>query len=649
MNTKLLFVSSLLGGALVARSQSAPFPQPPNYQVVERGPHWRTWQCTQLITNLAGNVLSRRHSYQEIQAGLYRLTGSNQWVECSEQIAATATGAQVTNCQFGLEFLGDAAAPGGVVDLTLPNVGAHLAFSVIGLSYLDRNTGSNVLFVLTTNSQGQILPTGNEALYPRALGSSDILYRVSKAGLEQFILLHEQLPDPGLWGISSPILEVWTELVNSPVPEITPVQLPEGQDSWLDFGQMVMTRGFAFALGDETNKVAVLKQWLHSEDNRTVLVEQIQLDAILPQLQTLPPFSGGSASLRPAPGSALYRLASHRQFPPRKLANLAPRSLGVAAAPPASKAVAIDFSIITSQTNLLLKGDSTYFITNGIILAGSNTFEPGCVLKFSSNASIAFSPTAQINWQGQPARPILMTAKDDNSCGDLITGSTGTPTNFYASPALNLTGLSSVTLTNFRIAFANQAIVASCLPLTVSLYDGQIVNCGSGIYIPGQGTLNLRNMLFASFQTALSLSYCGASAQNVTFSALPGGPPNYTPSFLLVAAGGPTNSMSVNATNCIFANFSSFSPNNPAAVSGGDNGFYNNGGATFGAPALTVSSSPFQVAGAGYFYLNDAWRNAGCTNLDARLLSDLRQRTTYAPLICSNVTLSAEIFKGETI
>ncbi|SPE59618.1 hypothetical protein SBV1_3380002 [Verrucomicrobia bacterium] len=83
---------------------------------------------------------------------------------------------------------------------------------------------------------------------------------------------------------------------------------------------MQMVRGYAFAIGSETNKIPVRKQWIVTQDLRTVLVERVRLLDLVPLLQTLPPFSGDSASLRPAPGSPLYQVASHRLLPPRKLA-----------------------------------------------------------------------------------------------------------------------------------------------------------------------------------------------------------------------------------------------------------------------------------------------------------------------------------------
>ena len=50
------------------------------------------------------------------------------------------------------------------------------------------------------------------------------------------------------------------------------------------------------------------------------------------------------------------------------------------------------------------------------------------------------------------------------------------------------------------------------------------------------------------------------------------------------------------------------------------------------------SSATFQTVGTGSTYLmpNSQYRNAGTTNIHAKLLADLKQRTTYPPIVLSN-------------
>src|SRR5208283_5374852 len=117
---------------------------------------------------------------------------------------------------------------------------------------------------------------------------ADVQYTCAISGLEQFIVLREQLPSPALWGLNpaTTLLEAWTEFYNPPIPVITPVQLANGPDQFLTFGPMSMGKGEAFAIGSETNKVQVTKQWIVSS-GRTVLVEQVPLPLLEPLLEDL--------------------------------------------------------------------------------------------------------------------------------------------------------------------------------------------------------------------------------------------------------------------------------------------------------------------------------------------------------------------------
>jgi hypothetical protein len=63
---------------------------------------------------------------------------------------------------------------------------------------------------------------------------------------------------------------------------------------------------------------------------------------------------------------------------------------------------------------------------------------------------------------------------------------------------------------------------------------------------------------------------------------------------------------------------------------------------TNGAAYLTNDNGVFQTAGAGNYYLatNSPYRNAGTTNINSSVLADLKKRTTYPPVILSNITVS---------
>ncbi|HEV2211344.1 MAG TPA: family 78 glycoside hydrolase catalytic domain [Verrucomicrobiae bacterium] len=651
MNPKFSALIAFLSFTFWSSAQPASGTASSPYSIVERGPHHRLWQRVTWVTNaFDGSARARTNSYVEMATGLEH-TVNGQWVDSSDQIQLTSTGAEATNSQHQVQFRGNINSAGAITTLTADGKG--LSSSVLGLAYADLSSGKSILISEIKDSTGQLLPSGNQVLYTNVCTDilADLLYQNSVASLEQILVIRSQLPDPAQWGLNSAmcVLQLITDFgTNAPAPQITETAVGAEIDDFLDFGAMKMPQGAAFALGSEDNRIPVTKRWLIStNDGRNVLVEQVPFVAVQPQLQGLPP-PPGTASLEGSPDPLLHRVLARLPLPAPRPAGKQTPSLQLARNPPSAKGFALDYILLTTQTNQF-QSDLTYYIPGGytIHLSGSNVFEGGTVIKYGTNASISasLSTSTSINFFGDMYRPIAMTASDDNSCGQTIAGSTGTPTNYYANPALYLSssGVVSPTLANFRISFAQQAIHADATSLTLFLSDGQIVNCSAGVYSEGQGSAFFRNMLFAKFSTALNLSYMNASAQNVTFDGLPPQPPSYTPCFLLLPAGGPTNTMTLNLVNCILDDISSFSTANPNAISGDHNGFYNNNGqAAFGSSPLSTTINPFQTVGAGNYYLATGgnFRNAGSTNIDSSLLTDLSKRTTYPPIVYAQTIIS---------
>jgi hypothetical protein len=61
-----------------------------------------------------------------------------------------------------------------------------------------------------------------------------------------------------------------------------------------------------------------------------------------------------------------------------------------------------------------------------------DAYAGGAVLKYATNASLNFYTGAQVNWQGAPYHPVILTAKLDGSVGETITH--GSPSGDYANP-----------------------------------------------------------------------------------------------------------------------------------------------------------------------------------------------------------------------
>jgi hypothetical protein len=276
----------------------------------------------------------------------------------------------------------------------------------------------------------------------------------------------------------------------------------------------------------------------------------------------------------------------------------------------------LDYQTVNgSVTNVTFQGDTTYYISGELNLYQTNTFEGGAVLKYTNNnnASIYFESGSVLNWKAAAYHPVVFTAKDDNSVGDNISGSSGNPSGYYANPALNL-GYGSFSISYFRIAWASQAINSEYV--TENLTNGQVVNCLNGItstYSP----YNLRNLLFANVQTNFNIVYnSGLNAQNTTFSG----------SACLVESGNDYTAPDV--TNLTIGTV--------PALSGAYNGFYNS--TEFGTSPVTNNFYPFQSVLGGNYYLTNgcAFVNAGTTNIDPIFFASLAQKTTYPPIVYSN-------------
>jgi hypothetical protein len=647
----LFFAAAFSGFAQASQAPAggtatAPSPTPDTpYSVVERGANHRVWQKFSYETTVDRQVVAHSHSYTEIATGLAHLVG-NQWVDSSPEIQITAAGAQATNAQHSVSFLANINASGAVY-VTTPE-GKHLVSNIQGLSYFDTATSSSVLIGTIKDSTGQLLDTKDRALFPDAFSglSADVLYVNSISGFEQLVVLTAQLPSPTQWNMnpSTVLLQVITEFLNSPSPQIALFQDDSGTDQHLDFGIMKMGLGYAFALGSEENKVRVTKEWL-VQDGRTFLIESVRLTDILPLMHDLPPLPPGSASLSTPTGSVPHQLASHRRLlPPKLAANTAahstfrtPQSALSSSHSALVKGVALDYTMLTTQTNFLAQSDTTYYVSGSVSLTGSNVFEGDAVIKYATNASIQLNfglTSPSVTFLGSSYRPIVFTAKDCNTVGETISGSTGSPTGYYANPALSLSvspsapGLSSV-----RFAYAMQALQLQLSGSSSAVSDAQFINCQQGLVSTGGATFNVRNALFANTLTnAVMGSGMTVTAENVTFSG----------SAYLAAGASFSSGSSFSLTNCILSNVTNLFAG-VSTTNADYNGFYQS--PSFGTHiAPTISSYPFQTVGAGGFYLatDSLYRNYGTTNLNSLLLSDIQKKTTYPPIVYSNTTVAVD-------
>lgn len=640
---KPIFISGFLLLCLALQAQtinqsataSTSLPAPTPNVAVARDGFSTVWQRETYEQAPNGAVATNVHRYVELATGLNHLV-NGQWVPSNDKIVISpdGTSAMATNGQHQLFFPGNIYS--GNIKLVLPD-GKVLQSQPLGLAYSD---GSNsVLLAVVTNSIGAILPSGNQVIYTNAFYGldADLLYSNSIAGMEQDVVLRQQPPDPGSLGLNpaSTRLQMTTEFFPSSPPSVTTGTVPTAagnlEDDSISFGTMRMVRGKAFMLGTNSPSAGVEKRWV-TLNGRQFLIEEVPIVSIAKAIDSLPPFVAKAGT------GAKPVVSKNFVLPPPRLVHAQPKTRFLAQAAPPSQGLVLDYITMTSQTNYTFRGDSTYYLSGAVNLAGIVTFEGGAVLKYTNNAYLDLSACTQINCLTASYRPAIFTFKDDNSVGETINGSVGYPLGYYANPAINYnpSGGGSLNLSHFRIAYANEAVSASAPNLSVSLQDGQIVDCDIGFYTPGVGQESLENMLFANDQLPLDLYYANVQAENVTFTG---------DTYALVgpsAGGGPNYPISLNLVNCILANFYVFSEvGSGITITGDHNGFYNDNSPAFGSSPVTSTSNPFKTVGAGDYYLADGcvFRNAGTTNNVN--LADLQTKTTYPPILLTNVILSA--------
>jgi hypothetical protein len=624
----------------------AALPTSTPYAVVSRDANSAVWQRQTYEIGPNGIIVTNVHRYVELATGLnYEDKISGQYFPSKEEIDAYPGGAIAQYGQHKVVFANNLNTS-GAIDLQTPD-GKELRSGILGLSYYDTATEKSVLIAEVQDSQGQIV-SSNQVVYPNAFQglSANVRYCYTRAGLEQDVILLTQLPTPESFGLSatSCVLQVLTEFTNPPAPVIQASPSVTNDvlgDEMLDFGAMKMVRGRAFLLGTNSPPVLISKQWLNV-GGWTILVESMPLALITKSLSELPAFS--ATSLNRHPGSVQYLVSNQRLLPSPRTAATTKTEMKLTLSSAPARGFDLDLIFVNSSSNAyIFAGDNTYWVTGPVNFSSSVTFEGGSVIKYSANASLNVYDPGQIICEGMAYRPTIFTSKDDNSVGTAI--GSGTTNGFYANPAIAFNGSysagSSMTLHDFRISYALQAIYTSGISVNAVVQDGQIVKCYTGFNTPGQTGASFRNVLFANVSYPFELGIASVQAYNSTFCHL-----STDLSPLAVGEAGLEGSSFLTLENCILANIYAYSTNMANLVTGDHNGFYNSGvgsqsqygGTNFGTTPIPANGPPFQSVGAGNYYLTNgcAFLNVGTTNIDPVLLADLKTRTTYPPQVLTS-------------
>jgi hypothetical protein len=426
-----------------------------------------------------------------------------------------------------------------------------------------------------------------------------------------------------------------TEFFNTPDPVQTPAAMNERaglRDATLAFGKMKMVQGRAFSTGQSRkNGTPTYKSWLNL-NGRKFLVEQLPLSAMAGDLKALLA-TATSAGARNSTGNDVGVVSAKRLLPPPHEFSPSAHAIQTASIDSNQKpGLVLDYSIVGfDDMDVTFSGDSTWYVSDAEYLDGTVTFEGGTVIKYAPGAALYIDADSEIKDSAAAYRPVIFTAMDDDTAGETIGGSTGTPTGYYADPALSEDSALYQAFSNLRISYAYQALEIIGNHDGVFFYDMQLVNCSNGVKTSG-ASVYFYNVLFADVGRCFNEGDSSRiDVQNGTFC---------NAAYLTWAT---SSGFEFNATNCIFAGVDDleYSLDDYTVISGDHNGFTHS--PAFGANTVSAAN-PFQTVGTGSYYLADgsAYHNAGTPVIDPAWQAELQRKTTHPPLVYSNEIFSAD-------
>jgi len=598
-------------------------PTPDGYLVTEIGANYRRWACVTAVPDARGRLHYVTNSYVELQDDMYHIrqgASGPEWAPSHTVIEAFPGGAVAQQGEVQMIFANDLATA-GAIDAQTP--AGRFRSQIVGLSYADPALQTNILIAQVKSCQGQIIAP-NQVIYPDALVgdgfTASVRYTYRSSGWEQDVLIEDptSLVAPEAYGLnsSSPTLalQVITEFLDPPVPALTSQVLTTDQgavyqDDQVDWGLMKLQSGKAFFLGQppDTKGIPVLKRWL-DVDSRHVLIEEVPFTSFMKAL--LSKDQGASLKER---ATANRRLASLKSLPVLPTAKPDPKPMQVAKAPPLETGILLDYSTISAtQSNYLFAADSTYYVsgTNAVNLNGTTTMEGGAVIKLTNCPTTKLCLNGRLLLKTAQYRPVVLTSWTDNSMGQSITGSSGNPSNVNGATYLqDNTG----TNTFQQMRFLYAGIGLSAASFSNGIWHCQFLQCGTAINTTNTAPVVLRNVLIVQCTNAVAMTVRGTlSAEHLTADKC---------TTLLSGA----RAMG-NVTNSLIS----------AVATLGNVTLYSS-------PQFTSGAGVYQPVGAGSYYLCDGStnRNAGLTNINPTLANSLSLRTTYPPLVCSNVVISS--------
>lgn len=636
---------AVLTGALVFFLPGTNAGSPPPPAVSERGPHSQRIQHFSHEIDKDGKTAWRTHSYVQLGTGLNRWSvEKKQWVAANDQLEWVGGRAIGRGTQHRVAFAANTRSPAGLVDLETPG-GERIIMRPVGLAVTDA-TGRSFFLAEVKASAGELVAP-NTILYRDAfdLVNASISLKTTLDGIESDIILAETIERDLLeqLGIDPETakLEVWHQVLKRPqfrkrVGALHRKSGEQHEDHTVDFGGMSISAGTAFTIAADQrqmaeagNALAVAKEFVTVE-GMDFLIESVPYADAAPELDQLPRppapiFHGGVETAASVPRRYRAREGRTRPLPPPYSVARSDSASQVAMTSLSSSGrngFVIDYPItLASHSNFTFRGDTTYYVTNRVLLTGTTRLEGGAVIKTEP-----YNPAvqAQVRIMGDfecltsPYQPAIFTARDDDTVGEVVAGSLGVPlTNiWYSTYNLYFAGTNSVELHDIQTRHGHVGVFFGN-PGPHHAWNLQVFRCYRGIEY-NSGAVYLRNALLHHTRYAINPYYSttgSVHAEHLTID---------TASNLFGSGANATLFL----TNSLFRNVGGTGNSNVSL-----------------SHVQAVNPSAFQIVGRGRHYLatNSLVRDTGTTNVSPAMSAILRSTTTVPPALLAGPVVANTI------
>jgi len=666
--------AQVVGGNLKNNVRRPALPAITDYSVVARDANSQTWERTLYEYSPSGQPIPKKHRVTELNTGLNYWDG-RQWnySDPSFQVSPDGSLATAERTQHKVQLAANLNTLGSV-KITTPD-GTVLDTTPVAIALNDAASGNSLVIGAITNCTG-VLVSSNKVVYKNAFSdiSADIVYTMNRGSFHQDVILKQNI-DPTAYGFpaDSTRIQIITEFYDHSTPEeITrPLKVeknraarsrmvsPDLIDHTLIFGQLKFGRGVAYTAAS-TNRAggAQVGKEFKTVAGRRFLIESVEYNSLKKDLRPLA-MGGQGTPTKTFPmsnqnGNSDFRTISKIKgrkiklnyatvpSPPLKStgAFIVNKVQSELARTETRSGVVIDYVVTTGTQGepMVFQGDTTYFIS-GQVYCNDVIVEGGTVVKYPNDYASSIEVDGSLTCDTSPYRPAIFTAADDDAVGESMGGIWDGYTGViaprgYANPTF-YSPYNSLNFSNVRISHSVQAASVGDYCSVIAI-DSQFLDClqlamlGSDWWNSGV-SVSCNNCLLSEIPTLVADYAEGQNYYNFNNCTI-------DQCTQLMTYSNPIGYFS--AINSIFANVADGNISNyPSLFSGGNNGFYNVGG-TFGAAQYISGTSPFQVVGAGDYYLtgSSSFHQAGTTGIDPGLLADIATKTTRPPLVYSNIT-----------